>query len=68
VIKPFFGDQYFWADRVETLGIGSSVRKLTVENLTAALTQATTDRKQIERAKAVGVAIRAVRSAEHNVH
>jgi sterol 3beta-glucosyltransferase len=67
VIKPFFGDQYFWADRVETLGIGSSVRKLTVENLTAALTQATTDKKQIERAKAIGVAIREVSSSKHDL-
>jgi len=58
IIKPFFGDQFFWADRVEALGIGSSVRKLTVENLTAALINATTDKKQVERAKAVGVAIR----------
>jgi hypothetical protein len=60
IIKPFFGDQFFWSDRVEALGIGSSVRKLTVENLTAALRAATTDVKQIERAKLVGESIRAV--------
>ncbi|CAE6416534.1 unnamed protein product, partial [Rhizoctonia solani] len=59
IIKPFFGDQFFWSDRVEALGIGSSVRKLTVENLTAALRAATTDLKQIERAKLVGQSIRA---------
>ncbi|KEP53307.1 UDP-glucose:sterol glycosyltransferase [Rhizoctonia solani 123E] len=58
IIKPFFGDQFFWSDRVEALGIGSSVRKLTVENLTAALRAATTDVKQIERAKLVGQSIR----------
>ncbi|CAG7846562.1 Sterol 3-beta-glucosyltransferase; AltName: Full=Autophagy-related protein 26 [Serendipita indica DSM 11827] len=58
IIKPFFGDQYFWADRVEALGIGTGVRKLTVENLTAALITATTDVKQIARADAVGKAIR----------
>lgn len=61
IIKPFFGDQYFWADRVEALGIGSGVRKLTVELLTTALVNATTDTKQIARAAAVGKAIRAVR-------
>ncbi|KAG8748068.1 Sterol 3-beta-glucosyltransferase [Ceratobasidium sp. 414] len=59
IIKPFFGDQFFWSDRVEALGIGSSVRKLTVENLTAALRSATTDVKQIERAKLVGQSIHA---------
>lgn len=60
IIKPFFGDQFFWGDRVEALGIGSSVRKLTVENLTEALILATTDEKQIARAKLIGEQIRAV--------
>jgi sterol 3beta-glucosyltransferase len=60
IIKPFFGDQFFWSDRVEALGIGSGVRKLTVENLTAALVAATTDMKQISRAKVIGQTIRSV--------
>jgi UDP:flavonoid glycosyltransferase YjiC (YdhE family) len=60
IIKPFFGDQFFWADRVEALGIGTGVRKLSVENLTEALVSATTDSRQIERAKLVGERIRAV--------
>ncbi|EJU00971.1 UDP-Glycosyltransferase/glycogen phosphorylase [Dacryopinax primogenitus] len=63
IIKPFFGDQFFWADRVEALGIGSSVRKLTVDSLTDALRNATTDEKQIARAKLVGQKI----CAEHGV-
>lgn len=58
IIKPFFGDQFFSADRVEALGIGTGVRKLTVESLTEALVSATTDIKQIERAKLVGEQIR----------
>jgi hypothetical protein len=60
VIKPFFGDQFFWADRVEALGVGCGVRKLTVDGLASALRAATTDIKQIERAKLVGEQIRAV--------
>ncbi|KAG1754997.1 glycosyltransferase family 1 protein [Suillus paluster] len=59
IVKPFFGDQFFSADRVEALGIGTGVRKLTVESLTEALVSATTDSKQIERAKLVGERIRA---------
>ncbi|TCD70641.1 Sterol 3-beta-glucosyltransferase [Steccherinum ochraceum] len=59
IIKPFFGDQFFWADRVEALGIGSAVRKLTVPHLTEALIAATTDQKQIDRAKMIGENIRA---------
>ena len=60
IIHPFFGDQFFWADRVEALGVGSGVRRLTVESLTDALRAATTDVKQIEKAKAVGEKIRSV--------
>lgn len=60
IIKPFFGDQFFWADRVEALGIGAGVRKLTIESLTEALVAATTDTKQIERARVVGEQIRSV--------
>lgn len=58
IIKPFFGDQFFWAERVETLGIGASVRKLTVKNLTQALLNATTNQVQIKRAQLVGEQIR----------
>jgi len=59
IIKPFFGDQFFWADRVEALDVGSGVRKLTVDNLAEALRTATTDVKQIEKAKLLGQKIRA---------
>lgn len=61
IIRPFFGDQFFWADRVEALGVGTGVRKLTVDNLAEALVAATTDEKQITRAKVIGEAIRSVR-------
>jgi hypothetical protein len=39
---------------VEALGVGTSVRKLTVENLAEAFITATTDQRQIARAKLVG--------------
>ena len=65
IIKPFFGDQFFWADRVEALGIGSAVRKLTVNSLRDALVAATTDVKQIERAKVIGEQIRSVSHTFH---
>ncbi|KAL0577594.1 Sterol 3-beta-glucosyltransferase [Marasmius crinis-equi] len=60
IIKPFFGDQFFWADRVEALGVGTGVRKLTVESMAEALISATTDTKQIDRARILGEEIRAV--------
>ena len=64
IIKPFFGDQFFWADRVEALGIGAAVRKLTVDSLADALHEATTNQKLIDRAKLVGEQIRAVRPVD----
>jgi len=71
IIKPFFGDQHFWADRVEALGIGSAVRKLTVQNLADALVAATTDQKQIQRATRVGEQVRSengVRNAIESIY
>ena len=64
VIRPFFGDQFFWADRVEALGVGTGVRKLTTSALSDALVSATTDAKQIARAKLIGEQIRGVRTAQ----
>lgn len=61
IIKPFFGDQYFYADRVASLGIGSAIRNMTVENLSQAITTAVSDEKQIARARLTGEAIRKVR-------
>ncbi|WAQ81564.1 hypothetical protein PtA15_1A906 [Puccinia triticina] len=58
IIKPFFGDQFFWAERVESLGIGAGLRKLSVKTLASALTLATSDPTQISRARIVGQLIR----------
>ncbi|KAI8443529.1 hypothetical protein BY996DRAFT_6427415 [Phakopsora pachyrhizi] len=46
------------AKRVETLGIGARLRKMTVKNLREALINATTDEVQIKKAKLVGEQIR----------
>jgi sterol 3beta-glucosyltransferase len=60
VIKPYFGDQYFWGNRVEDLGVGLSIRKLNVNNFTKALVDATSNQKMIAKAKALGELIRQV--------
>lgn len=59
IIKPFFGDQFFWAERVESLGVGDGIKKLTTDVLAKALKAATTNERQIAKARAVGAAIRA---------
>jgi hypothetical protein len=59
VIKPFFGDQYFWANRVTELGVGVGIRRLEVDALAAALTRITTDERMLARANIIGEKIRA---------
>ncbi|CBQ72598.1 UDP-glucose:sterol glucosyltransferase [Sporisorium reilianum SRZ2] len=58
VVKPYFGDQFFWGQQIESLGVGSCVRHLTADTLAAALITATTNAKQIERARKLGEHIR----------
>ncbi|KAI9318703.1 hypothetical protein BX666DRAFT_1855757 [Dichotomocladium elegans] len=58
VIKPFFGDQRFWAQRMEELGVGVCVLKLTVDKLSDALVEITQNEALISKAKALGDTIR----------
>ncbi|TKY87821.1 hypothetical protein EX895_003402 [Sporisorium graminicola] len=58
VVKPYFGDQFFWGQQIESLGVGSCVRQLTADSLAAALITATTNVKQIQRARKLGEQIR----------
>jgi sterol 3beta-glucosyltransferase len=60
VIKPYFGDQYFWANRVEDLGVGIGVRKLNVSVFSKALKDATSNQKMVSKAKSLGELIRKV--------
>ncbi|KAF7722401.1 Sterol 3-beta-glucosyltransferase [Apophysomyces ossiformis] len=57
VIKPFFGDQFFWAKRVEALGAGVCIQKLTVDKLQEALVLVTQKEEVIAKARALGSAI-----------
>ncbi|KAI8074426.1 hypothetical protein BC940DRAFT_288215 [Gongronella butleri] len=59
IIKPFFGDQRFWGQRVEELQVGICMAKLTKAKLTEHLRTVTRQTTMIERAKRLGEAIRA---------
>lgn len=37
LIRPFFGDQFFWADRVQDLGVGFALKKFSTKALASAL-------------------------------
>ncbi|MEN8144686.1 MAG: glycosyltransferase [Gemmatimonadota bacterium] len=62
VVCPFFGDQPFWGARVHVLGAGpkpSPQKKLTPENLSAAIREAVSDPAMRAAAEAVGEKLRA---------
>lgn len=58
IIRPFFGDQSFWAERVESLRVGIPLRDLTVRTLADALHRATTDALLVQSAEQLGRQIR----------
>ncbi|KDN52001.1 glycosyltransferase family 1 protein [Tilletiaria anomala UBC 951] len=63
LIKPFFGDQFFWAQRVHKLGAGLRVASLDTSDICSALKKAAKSQIMIEKASQVGERIR----AEHGV-
>ncbi|KAJ1305985.1 hypothetical protein OPQ81_010700 [Rhizoctonia solani] len=58
LIKPWFGDQFFWATRVMKLGAGLRVSSLSSSDLADSLKRAVSDRVMKEKAAAVGEKIR----------
>lgn len=60
IIKPFFGDQFFFGNRVEELRVGICLKKLNVSVFSRALWEATHSERMIIKAKVLGEAIRKV--------
>ncbi len=61
LVCPFFGDQPFWGRRVCELGVGPKPipqKKLSVENLSEAMRQMTTDEKMRQKAQDLGEKLR----------
>ncbi|KAI0317501.1 hypothetical protein OF83DRAFT_1058536 [Amylostereum chailletii] len=58
LIRPWFGDQFFWASRVQKLGAGLKVSSLRSNEFADALIKATTDRVMKEKAASIGQRIR----------
>jgi len=60
VIKPFFGDQFFFGIRVEDLGVGICIKKINTSVLARAMWTATNDERMLVKAKVLGEKIRRV--------
>lgn len=58
LIRPWFGDQFFWASRVQKLGAGLRVNSLHSTEVANALKKATSNRIMKEKAANVGQGIR----------
>ncbi|PGH18684.1 hypothetical protein AJ80_04432 [Polytolypa hystricis UAMH7299] len=58
IIKPFFGDQFFFGTRVEDLGVGICMKRLNVGVFSRALWEATRSERMIVKARSLGEQIR----------
>jgi len=67
IIKPFFGDQYFFAQRVEDLGVGIWLKKVNTSLFSRLLWEATNSQRLIVKAKVLGEKIRKV-STTHDLY
>lgn len=62
IVKPFFGDQFFFGGRVEDLGVGICMKRLNVSVFSRALWEATHSERMIVKARNMGIQIRNVSS------
>lgn len=60
IIRPFFGDQFFFASRVEDLGVGVWVKKWGTKSFGRALWEVTRNERMIVKARLLGEQIRKV--------
>ncbi|KAJ5773610.1 hypothetical protein N7457_008506 [Penicillium paradoxum] len=58
IVKPFFGDQFFFGSRVEDLGVGVCMKRLNVSVFSRALWEATHSERMIVKARNLGIQIR----------
>ncbi|KAI4909740.1 Sterol 3-beta-glucosyltransferase [Alternaria conjuncta] len=58
IIKPFFGDQFFFAQRIEDLDVGIWLKKVNTSVFSRALWEVTNNERYIGRAKRLGQRIR----------
>ena len=63
IIRPFFGDQFFFGTRVEDLGVGICLKKWGANSFARALWEATHSQRMITKARVLGEQIRQVGSS-----
>ncbi|KXJ89278.1 hypothetical protein Micbo1qcDRAFT_184542 [Microdochium bolleyi] len=58
IVRPFFGDQFFFGDRLEDLGVGICLKKWGANSFARALWEATHSDRMIVKARVLGESIR----------
>lgn len=66
IVRPFFGDQFFFGARLEDLGVGICLRKWGAGAFARALWEATHSERMVLKAKVLGESIRKVSQVETN--
>ncbi|KAK2730968.1 udp-glucose:sterol glycosyltransferase [Colletotrichum kahawae] len=64
IIRPFFGDQFFFGSRVEDIGVGICLKKWGVISFARALWEATHNDRMIVKARVLGEQIRSENGVE----
>ncbi|CCG81279.1 Sterol 3-beta-glucosyltransferase [Taphrina deformans PYCC 5710] len=67
IVKPFFGDQYFFGSRVHELGVGLCLNTLTANSLADALKVCTSDRLIIEKSNKIGAQISSEKGVDNAI-
>ncbi|KAM0257029.1 hypothetical protein ACHAQJ_004624 [Trichoderma viride] len=67
IIRPFFGDQFFFASRVEDLGVGVWVKKWGTKSFGRALWEVTRNERMIVKARLLGEQIRRESGVENAI-
>lgn len=65
IVRPFFGDQFFFGARLEDLGVGICLRKWGAGSFGRALWEATHSERMIVKARVLGESIRKVSPPGH---
>lgn len=60
IVRPFFGDQFFFGGRIEDLGVGILLKKWGINSFARALWEATHSERMIVKARVLGENIRRV--------
>ncbi|KAM5341859.1 hypothetical protein ACJ41O_014890 [Fusarium nematophilum] len=67
IIRPFFGDQFFFASRVEDLGVGIWAKKWGTVSFGRALWEVTRNKRMIDKAHVLGEQIRSEAGVENAI-